>query len=181
MAATGEPNPFGSLWCVHFTRGGRRWAVAGRFAIEALGRARVGLEKLGLEPGRQYAAYDFWAGRYLGVVTGTVGFKALEMGRCQALALHAAGETPFVLASSRHVSMDVVGVLQEQYEEGVLSLGLAGVPGRAFEYVIWLPAGFSPIALESTGGTVSLKSGQGVARLRVRFATKEAEVRLRFG
>lgn len=178
-AATGEVNPFGSLWCMHFIHHGRKWAVACRVAIEPLRRCRISLDRLGLDPGMKYAAYDFWAGRYLGVAEGGVRFKELPRGHCQVIGLNPVADTPFVLASSRHVSMDAVSILSESYSNGILNLKLAGIRRRTFSYTVWVPPGMELKDISADGATVSAETKK-VLRLRVTFSRREAELTLVF-
>lgn len=70
---------------------------------------------------------------------GSLPCTALALGRCQVVAFYEKPETPTVIASDRHVSMDAVSILEHEYQDGVLSLRLKGVAGETRRYRVYLP------------------------------------------
>lgn len=132
-------HPFGSLWSFAMTRRLKRWRVMLRVAVRPLRESSLGLERIALEPDKTYVAFDFWEQRYLGEVTGAFACRALPLGHCQVVAFYEKPDTPTVIASSRHVSMDAVSVIGEAYENGALRLCLRGVAGTVADYHIYVP------------------------------------------
>jgi hypothetical protein len=179
-AATHEENPFGSLWCVHFSDNHRNWAVAGRFAIEELKRSKVPFEKLGLNPKGRYAAYDFWDEKYLGIVTDKMVFKPLNMGCCQIVVLRAVDDVPCLIASDRHISMDAISVVSEQYKDGELILALKGVQGFKFKYWVFVPEGMQAVAVSSRGAEAVLQKMEQISIVQIYFIEKNVKLRIIF-
>lgn len=147
-----DAHPFSSLWAFHLQTDAGTWCVAGRFATVPLRATRLPLTALGLEPGRAYVAFDFWAERYLGTVNKSLRVPALAVGCCQIIAFRERLDRPQFLASTRHVSMDAVSVQAQRWEDGVLSLDLAGVAGTTETYWFHCPKGWTLAAIEAEGG-----------------------------
>lgn len=147
-----DAHPFSSLWAFHLKTGAGTWCVAGRFATMPLRASSIPLTALGLEPERPYAAFDFWAERYLGTVNQSLRVPALAVGCCQIIAFRERLDHPQFLASTRHVSMDAVSVRAQRWEDGVLELDLAGVAGATETYWFHCPKGWALAAIEAEGG-----------------------------
>lgn len=137
-----DRHPFSSLWSFHLERGGDRWCIIGRFATIPLRESEVDLAKVNLNPNDSYQAYDFWEQKYLGIVTGKMVCKALELGCCQIIGLRKVQDVPQFLASSRHVSMDAVSVTESIWKDHVLTLKIAGAKGMKETYTIVVPKGY---------------------------------------
>lgn len=130
-----DVSPFSSLWSYHFDQGGRIWCVAQRCAIVPLPALRVPVENLGLDPRKTYFAYDFWAEKPLGEIRGTVDFPALELGDTTVLSLtEIACDTPCLIGSNRHVSMDAVSVQNVQWQDEAYTMTLSGWDGLRVDY-----------------------------------------------
>ncbi|MTR31801.1 hypothetical protein GMD62_05465 [Pseudoflavonifractor sp. BIOML-A14] len=169
-------HPFSSLWSFAVSRPGRRWRVMLRVGTTPLGQCSLPLERLALDPEKTYLAYDFWAQKFLGEVRGDFRCRALGLGECQAVAFHEKPAFPALIASDRHVSMDAVSVLEESYAGGKLYLRLRGVPGEAFAYHIWAPAGIHPGGERAVACEVVPTENGALTTLRVRFTREEAEL-----
>lgn len=175
-----EIHPFNTLWAIHMQTNDRSWCVAGRFATEALQASSVEMEKLGLDPDREYAVFDFWQKQYLGRYTVSIPCRELEVGSCQLLAVRPVIGRPMLMASSRHVSMDAVSVKAEQWLNGELTLKLKGVSGTAEDYWVYVPDGFV-VADQSAAGARSQITPEGeTLRLTVHFDEEEVQVKLAF-
>ena len=173
-----DDHPFSSLWSFHLKTAAGRWCVAGRFATVPLRASSLPLASLGLEPERHYLAFDFWAERFLSVVTGALNVPAIPVGCCQVIALRERTDRPQFLASSRHVSMDAVSVKAQRWEDGALSLDLAGVAGTTETYWFHVPQAWSWKAVAVEGGKAERVAGQPeTLALRVTFERPEARLR----
>ena len=179
-------HPFSSLWSFHIDHGGERWCVAGRFATIPLKESEIPLERLNLDPNTSYHAFDFWEEKYLGVISGKLPCRELDLGCCQIIALKQVQDVPQFLASTRHVSMDAVSVKDVRWKDGRLSVVLQGQPGISAAYYFTVPAGYDFKRIEMTGGNpdgVSVtdaeeKDAAGVQIVRVLVSYEEEEVRL---
>lgn len=131
-----DDHPFSSLWAFHLGNKALRngWCVMGRFAVVPLGASKIKMTQLGLSEKKRYHAFDFWKETYLGVVQGDIYVPELQVGECQIIALHEVQEVPQFIASTRHVSMDAVSVLNCDYNGGVLNVILQGVDGYTEKY-----------------------------------------------
>lgn len=165
-------HPFSTLWSFAMAHHGLRWRVMLRVATTPLRAGRITAEALALDPEKTYVAFDFWAQRYLGEVTESFDVPALELGCCQAVAFYEKPETPTLIASSRHVSMDAVSVLRHESEGRALHLTLAGVPGTRERYFVYLPELRDP---RVTGAEVISHTGA-LLTLEVAFSSETVEV-----
>ena len=170
-----DQHPFSSLWSFAMARPGRRWQVMLRAATTPLRAGEIPLDRLALDPGKTYLAYDFWKQQYLGEVTGSFAADALSLGACQVVAFHEKPAVPAVIASDRHVSMDAVSVLEEQAEEDELFLRLKGVAGQSFTYHIYVPEGMELSQIRAEGGSARWEK-KDLLELTVTFQQEEVRV-----
>jgi hypothetical protein len=147
-----------------------------RTALSPLAEEDVPLDALGLDPGGEYAVYDFWQEKFLGIVTGRLGMRALPLGHVQVCALTpVAKDAPTLIASDRHVSMDAVSVIGCRSENGSLTLRLRGVPDKSFAYFI-----YSKQACDfSTDTELCVESEGPLYRVTVPFGEKEVKLTAR--
>ncbi|MEC0241256.1 alpha-galactosidase [Paenibacillus dokdonensis] len=180
--AEAASHPFSTLWAIHMQTEDRSWCVAGRFATEALQAASVETAKLGLAPDREYVVFDFWEQQYLGRYTDSIPCRELEVGSCQLLAVRPVNGRPMLIASSRHVSMDLVSVQSEQWQQGQgqLTLKLEGVAGTSEHYWIYVPDNFAFSSESALGAEVRVTPEGETVRLEVHFEREESEVTLAF-
>ncbi len=176
-----DAHPFSSLWAFHLKTDAGAWCVAGRFATVPLRATSLPLASLGLEPGKAYVAFDFWAERFLGTANEALRVPALDVGCCQVVAFREQLDHPQFLASTRHVSMDAVSVLAQRWEDNVLELNLTGVAGTKETYWFHCPAGWLLGSTEADGGqaTPGATDGEAVA-VRVAFNQVRVDLRIRW-
>ncbi len=180
IAHTDDPQaPFSSLWSVHFMKGGRRWTVAQRAAVIPLEPIRVPLERLALDPGRRYCAFDFWKQAGSFVEDGSLPFGALSLGDTTVLALTDVTDgLPMLVGSDRHVSMDAVSVAGHQSAPDSLSLDLAGFCGLTVRYTLF-PGSLRGELARVQGAEASLIRGEALWTLTVRFTGEAARILLK--
>jgi len=134
----------------------------GRYDYQAPERRqfRVPLQRLGLEPGQAYWAYEFWSGRFLGEVR-----EALESAffgpAVQLVALRRARPHPWVVGTSFHQSVggELAGVGWEQ-EAGRLCGELRRPAGEQGRIAIFAPGGGQPRATVA-GRPARMRMGAG--------------------
>ena len=117
------------------------WSVAAFFNpdLGAASERRYPLERLGLEPGKTYLAFDFWNQRFAGEVRNALDVH-VERGSVTLLALHAATGTPQVLSTSRHIAQGAIELEDVQWHEASrtltgISTGPAGSEHDVFVHV----------------------------------------------
>ncbi len=175
-----EDHPLGALWSFHLERGGRQWCVAGRFATIPLRACDVPLESLGLDPAKTYHVFDFWARKPLGAVSGKLACGPLDLGHCQILALVPDAGRPQFLASTRHVSMDAISILDERWEDRILTIELHAIPNTEETYWFALPEEMALRAVDGDGVMCTAQERDAMLALTLRFEKSRCTLRLRY-
>ncbi len=175
-----DSHPFSSLWSFHIDTPCRSWSVIGRFATVPLKACEVEMDLLGLDPSLEYTVFDFWAQKYLGRAAGKLRCEDIPLGSCQILSLCPVKEHPQLIASSRHVSMDAVSLVNHQWVGSRLELDITGVPGTVEAYWFHVPAAFSVRGAEGAEEAGVSQAGE-VLRVEVKFSAKKQALRLEFG
>ncbi|MFC7680659.1 hypothetical protein [Paenibacillus sp. GCM10028914] len=179
-----EEHPFAALWAIHILMENKSWCVVGRFAVDYLEASSISCSQIGLDPGNEYAVFDFWEQQYLGTYRNEVPVRSLVVGHCQLLAIKAVQEHPMLLASSRHVSMDAVSVRSEHWESEKLSMTvvLKGITQTVENYWFYVPHNFAIEDFKCLGATGELAIGPQpeLVKLSLHFNDEDTEVRLKF-
>ena len=173
---TDSKTPFASLWCTHFDEYGRRWCVLQRTAVIPLEEIEFPLENAALDPARTYYAWDFWAETGAIVSEGKLTLSALPLGANEVIGLTPIdGETPALIASDRHVSMDAVSVTGCEWKSGRFALSLKGFNGLTARYFVYGPALKGEIA-QASGAQASCEKRGELAVVTVRYESEDAFV-----
>ncbi|WP_135548089.1 alpha-amylase family protein [Paenibacillus cymbidii] len=199
------PHSPGSVWHLRVETDWDAWDLAAVFAIESDGdkmaprRYRIPFERLGLDGGRSYEAYEFWSGQYLGLapsrrrnpngyehpgdmqdlLTGD-GTGALELAftgpAVKLIRLREAKPHPWVVGTSFHQSggaelADVSWDARERVLSGRL-LRPAGHSG----FVALATAGLAPVAVVADGAPAAIVAGAS-GSWQLRLTTRQADTR----
>lgn len=173
-------HPFSTLWSFHLNYGGETWCVAGRFATIPLKACEISLEQLKLDPSASYHVFDFWEENYLGIVTGKLFCRKLELGCCQIVVLRKVQDVPQFLASTRHVSMDAVSVRKTVWNGSTLEVTLTGASGMQAGYYFVVPQDYSLREVNAQGVESTWDEENGIVHVTVCFKHTQAEVKLLF-
>lgn len=173
-------HPFSSLWSFHLEQGGDRWCVVGRFATIPLKGSEIALEQVNLDPNKSYHAFDFWEQKYLGIVTGKLACRALELGCCQIIALREVQEVPQFLASTRHVSMDAVSVKKNVWTDHVLELSIEGAENMEISYYFYVPEGYTLKEVKANGAECKYSQEDAVVRVDMKLNAESSVMTLEF-
>jgi len=142
-----DRGPLPRWWVLNQTDDdGRRWCVAGvlNWGLEAEERHFVDLEDLGLDPHREYLAYDVWSQRPIGRFRGAIGLRVAPTSG-PAIALHPVERDPFIIGTDRHVTMGAAELQDIRFADNILSARfVAGVAGRTFHLDVFCPEGREP-------------------------------------
>ena len=127
---------------------------------------------LGLDPGRDYVAFDFWGKHFLGAfrdrfVAGAVDSAYLV----QVVCLRERLSHPQLLASNRHVSCGGIDLEQVSWSGAALTGVSRVVSGDAYELYLTEPDGWMADSVDASGAEASLdeRSG-GWVRVTIRGA-----------
>lgn len=175
-----DNHPFGSLWAIHLNQYGRKWCVLGRFATVALKESRIDMEALGLSKSEEYLCFDFWKQQYLGKALGELFCPALKLGNCQVISLTKGKETPQIIASSRHVSMDAVSVDSQTWKDTALSLRINGVIGTAETYWFHKPAKYRLVGKEAAGALCNIRCDNEILKVDITFFETSCNIKMKF-
>lgn len=92
-------------------------------------RIEYPLEKIGLESGRRYVGFDFWANAFVEPFSGMVR-ATLPAGGCKILSLRPVSDVPQLAGTSRHITQGIIDVRQENWDQATKSLmGTSDVVG----------------------------------------------------
>lgn len=107
------------------------------------------VERFGLDPKTEYAAFEFWSNRILPSVNGRIQHTLEPLGTntsvnqeksekvvhhcCAAIALCPILDHPQVLSTSRHISQGLVDIMNEEWKENELSVTSRVVAGDPYE------------------------------------------------
>lgn len=152
--------PACDLFLLEVNRPFEDWVVLGRTGESV---REIEFADLGLDPRKEYFAYEFWSDRLLGSFTGGFAPGPLDpVFRSQALVVRERRPHPQVIATSRHLTGGGVDLLDVQWKDGVLS-GKSRVVGRD-PYVICLtePEGFRLEKFECDGAPPPAVKKEGI-------------------
>ena len=146
-------------------RTARPWLVLGVFDWdEPAESGPLALEagEVGLEPGREYAAYDFWAKRAFTFSLAGGGRLQVSPARraCTLLAIHPVLGRPQYLATDRHVTMGALSLRSESWDPRIRTLrgAMRADPGTAQAVTFLLPEGKRIASRSFTGARVAGES-----------------------
>lgn len=108
------------------------------------------LDRMGLDPAKSYEVFDFWANRYLGLVTGCWN-ETLEGAGCRVLALREKTDFPQLLSTSRHITQGLIDVKAEVWDADhrILRGSSTMVAGDPYEFRLICPTELSPAGISS--------------------------------
>jgi hypothetical protein len=123
------------------------------------------VQKLGLDPAREYVAYEYWSNTLRGPFRGTV--KApLAPTSSAILSLRARSTHPQVISTSRHVTQGLIDLKQEKWAARELSGVSLAVGGDPYEIRI-VAAGWKAAHAEASGAAASVQQEGDLVRLRL--------------
>lgn len=84
-------------------------------------RIEYPLEKIGLEAGKRYVGFDFWANAFVEPFSGIVR-ATLPAGGCKILSLRPVSDVPQLVGTSRHITQGIIDVKKEAWDTPAKSL-----------------------------------------------------------
>jgi hypothetical protein len=184
-------NALANTWLVTDDQSGVRRDVIGVFNFygEPL-KVDYACAKIGLDPGKTYHAFDFWANTLLPDFQGR--FQVIvRPNACRVIAVRAAEGHPVVVSTSRHVTQGIIDVTGEKWSGNALSGASAVIANDPYELRIagstdggkrWKPVGIT-LAPEdiAAGVTASLHEDRELLRATIKSPdTRTAKWKVRF-
>ncbi len=173
----------GSLWVTHFSQTDRHWAVVNAILLgeesDDKTSITINLENLGLNPDKTYIGFDFWSQRPLGKIDKQLTINNQKETQNSVIALNELTGELQLIASSRHVSMDVISVTDVIKSEKGLTMRLKGIKGDTVDYWFAIPDDVSSNAIavdNSTGAGVTITNIDGFAKLSYTFNSETADL-----
>jgi hypothetical protein len=104
------------------------------------------IERLGLKPGVEYAAFEYWTNRLIEPLRDRLRFK-LPASSSAVLAIRQVSNHPQVVSTSRHITQGLIDLSNEQWRNGELSGVSKVVAGDPYELRI-APGAWTPDSAE---------------------------------
>jgi hypothetical protein len=142
-----------TLYQLDIARPFERWTVLARTA----GAPRtIAFVDLGLDPAKEYVAFDFWANGAVGLFKGALNLGPVADNDVQVLCLRERVGHPQLLATNRHVSCGGVDLQDVQWNGNVLSGVTRGVIEGIGMLYVTEPAGWESVSVEATDARARL-------------------------
>jgi len=138
------------------------------------------MTELGLVPGREYVAFDFWGKRFLGVFRDTLVAGAIDPGfQVQVVCLRERQSHPQLLATNRHVSCGGVDLERVRWSGETLEGVSRVVPGDDHELYLTEPDGWTADSVDAPGAEAVLAERRdGAVRVTMRGTMRGAKSEL---
>lgn len=132
----------------------------------------IPITALGLVPGREYVAFDFWGKRFLGAFRDTLVAGAIDPGyQVQVVCLREWQSHPQLLATNRHVSCGGVDLERVRWSGEVLEGVSRVVAGDDYELYLTAPEGWTAESVDAPRAEAVLAGRpDGAVRVTIRGA-----------
>jgi hypothetical protein len=156
------------IWHVH----NDRIHIVGMFNWSETTRDEIvyDLDKLGLDGGKTYVGFDFWANEFITPIQDQLR-RTVAPASCQVLAVREAADHPQLLSTSRHITQGLIDVLEEGWDSATNTLsGRSSVVGNdPYKLRIAVPSGGVRKIVATNVDDASRKAG-----CRIRVVAEEA-------
>ena len=140
------------LYLLEVNRPFENWVVLGRTGGE---NKAVNFEDLGLDKGREYCVFEFWAKTLRGIFRGKFGPGEIDPRyNCQVFCIRERLDHPQLLATSRHITGGGVDLVDMTWNDNRLSGKSRLVGEDDYELFVFTPAGYSFDRAECRGAAV---------------------------
>jgi hypothetical protein len=131
-----------SIFALQVKKSFGEWTIAAFFNNSAseISEKTIPLERLGLDPSKNYLAWDFWKEQLTGEFTGDLQVVVAPESVCL-LYLHEKKDHPFVIATNRHVIMGVHELQMVGWDavSGRFTGNVTGIPGTNLQIAVYIP------------------------------------------
>jgi hypothetical protein len=162
------------VWLLSDTRHPVRRDVIGLFNWDQNEKTFTdSLEKLGLDPKTEYAAFDYWKNSLVPIIKGQLQ-TGVPGQSCCVLAVRPVSNHPQLISTSRHITQGIVDVLDEKWDAASKTLSGRSkiVSGDPYELRIVLPnKNWTTTKTEVSGGaTVAFAQKDDLVRATIQSA-----------
>ncbi len=152
-----------SLYQLDIARPFEQWTVLARTGDDG---TPIPFGELGLAPGTDYLAFEFWTKRFLGIVRDTLSPGPIDARfGVQVVCLRRRVEHPQLLATSRHVTCGGPDLKDVSWRDSTLSGESELVAGDPYLLYLAEPAGYRFDRIEVTGARVVRQGREGALRV----------------
>ncbi len=133
------------VWNLSVTRPFGTWRVVALFNFTDAPRTfDVSLASLGLDPQKNYTAFEFWSGSWEGVIANGLGCE-VPMRTVRLLALWEAADHPQFVGDDRHLTQGAVELNNLAWDAAAktYTLDVKAIGGFPFTYFVRVPEGFT--------------------------------------
>jgi hypothetical protein len=170
-----------SVFAMKIKKSFAEWTVAGFFnaSLDDAVRKEFSMERLGLNPGSTYLAFDFWKQQFIGEVSGKLKLT-IQPGSVSLITLHEKSGRPQFISTDRHVLQGAVEMENISWNQDTKTLsGISTGPlHSSYNVFVYIP-GEHPWTWGGSAkfrdyGSYSLKlTGNNIIRVNLRFDTSE--------
>ena len=164
---------FGHLpvWDLHIARPFGDWHVVALFNwSDAEERVGFGWDEIGEPMERRFVGWEFWSGTYLGTLSRKMSL-AVPPRSVRLVALQPQADHPQFLTGDRHVTQGAVGLQDQRWIDGALTLSVEAVGGFPQTLRIAVPEGYTLKSAAAPGAKIATTTECGGRILAVSFET----------
>ena len=159
------------VWNLSVTRPFGTWRVVALFNFTDAPRAfDVSLKSLGLDPEKNYTAFEFWNGKWEGVMSGGIGCE-IPMRTVRLFAMREMADHPQFVGDDRHITQGAVELNDLKWDASAktYTLGVKSIGGFPFTYFVRVPEGFvcKGVAVQDGGAADVSKREDGLLAVTI--------------
>jgi hypothetical protein len=162
-----------------------QWTVLNRinWNNQPAAKTTVTLADIGLDPAKQYVAYEFWSNRYLGTCAGgTIACDELPAMGISSIAIREVLDHPQIVSTNRHLSQGGVDLVSAGWDQNALTGKSRVVRGDRYEIAVRVPSGYKHKVATIAGKPAEVVTDGELVRVSfLPVATGEVTWRLEFG
>jgi hypothetical protein len=167
------------IWDLKISRPFAQWDVVSVFNFDPQAEATITVDiaELGLDAGKQYLVYDFWARKLLGRLSRRIPL-ALEPASNRLLAVHEDLGRPQWLSTDRHLTQGAVSLRDLAWDGSRLTLSGRSelVAGEQTRLVFSVPAGFRVRAAKAARAVTTRVENGGDGTVALLLGSRRARV-----
>ena len=167
---------FGHLpvWDLHVARPFGDWHVIALFNWSDT-EERIGFswDEIGEPMERRFVGWEFWGGAYLGTLSGKMSL-AVPPRSVRLVALQPQADHPQFLTSDRHITQGAVGLQDQRWTDGTLTLSVEAVGGFPQTLRIAIPEGYTLKSAAAPGAKIISSTEAGGRILAVSLETNHS-------
>ena len=165
------------VWNLTVSRPFGDWHVVALFNFDDAPKSfAVPLDNLGLDVEREYVAYEFWGGSYVGEIHDALVAENVPMRSVMLFALREKADRPQFVGDDRHITQGAVELADLAWDgtAKTYTMTVKAIGGFPFTYFVRIPDGFKFAKATADGAKVDAKA-KGKDLLAVTVAADESK------